>query len=479
MVRVLLIASEAVPFAKSGGLGEVAGSLPQALSDAGADIRVVLPKYGDIPEEYKTQMNHLGSVTVPLGWRRQYCGINRLEHKGIIFYFLDNEYYFKRSGYYGYYDEAERFAFFCRGVLQSLGEIQFRPDILHCHDWQSSLIPVFLRAFYEDVPGYKDIKTVLTIHNLKYQGIFPHGVLSDVLDLSERYFTGDKMEFYGQVNYLKSGIVFSDMITTVSPGYAAEIKYPFFGEYLDGLIRQHQDRLYGILNGIDYQEYNPAIDPSVYVNYGEYGKDKRANKLKLQEEMGLPVNKDTPLLAIVSRLTFQKGLDLLLHILDELMSLDVQLVILGAGEEKYERIFSERTSRYRKKFRLNLEFNETLARRIYAASDVFLMPSLFEPCGLGQMIALRYGSIPIVRETGGLRDTVIPFNEFTGEGNGFCFSNYNADDFLYTIKRALDFYKQKEIWAHIVKNAQMSDYSWGRSAREYLGLFERLKAGGS
>lgn len=479
MIRVLLVTSEAVPFAKSGGLGEVAGSLPQALDAEGADVRVVLPKYWDIPEEFKSQMIHLGSVTVPLGWRRQYCGISRLEHKGITFYFLDNEYYFKRSGYYGYIDEAERFAFFCRGVLQSLGVMDFMPNILHCHDWQSALIPVFLRAFYEDVPGFKEIRTVLTIHNLKFQGIFPHVILSDILDLSERYFSPDKMEFFGQVNFLKGGIVFSDILTTVSPGYAEEIKYPFFGEYLDGLIRQYENKLHGILNGIDYQEYDPAADSRLYVNFGEYRQGKRSNKLKLQEETGLPVKDDIPLLAMVTRLTSQKGLDLLLHIMEELMGLNVQLMILGAGEEKYERTLSNKASQFQNKFRLNLEFNERLARRIYAASDIFLMPSLFEPCGIGQMIALRYGSIPIVRETGGLKDTVKPFNEFTGEGNGFSFCNYNAHDFLYTIKRALHCYNNKEVWDLIVNNARATDHSWEKSAREYLDLFEKLKAGDS
>jgi starch synthase len=479
MVRVLIVASEAVPFAKSGGLGEVAGSLPRALAQAGAEVRVVLPKYGDIPEVFKREMVHLGSVTVPLSWRRQYCGVSRLEHKGTTFYFLDNEYYFKRSGYYGYYDEAERFAFFCRGVLQSLGIMDFRPDILHCHDWQAALVPVFLQAFCQDVPGYQEMKTVLTIHNLKFQGVFPHGILSDLLDLSERYFSPDKLEFYGSVNYLKGGIVFSDRITTVSPGYAEEIKYPFFGEYLDGLIRQHEYKLSGILNGLDYEEYDPAGDPALYENYGAGVKGKKANKVRLQQDLGLPVGEDLLLLAMVSRLTGQKGLDLLLHIFDELLGENLQLVILGAGEERYERSLADLASRYPQKFRLCLEFNETLARRIYGAADLFLMPSLFEPCGLGQMIALRYGSVPVVRETGGLRDTVFAYNEQTGEGNGFSFSNDNAHDFLYTVRRALSFYAKPKIWARIVRNAQNSDCSWDKSAREYLGLFEKLKAGGS
>lgn len=478
MVRVLLVASEAVPFAKSGGLGEVIGSLPKALSSAGADVRVVMPKYWDIPEEYKQQMIHQGSVTVPLGWRRQYCGISKLEHKGTIFYFVDNEYYFKRSGYYGYIDEAERFAFFCRAVLESLNLMDFRPDIIHCHDWQTSLVPVFLRAFYENVPGYKEMKMALTIHNLKFQGIFPHVVLSDILDLSERYFTSDKLEFYGQVNFLKGGIVFSDMLTTVSPGYAEEIKYPFFGEYLDGLIRQYEYKLYGILNGIDYQEYDPATDPRIYENFTLYRQGKRANKLKLQEELGLVVKEDIPLLAMVTRLTSQKGLDLILHILDELLSQNVQLVILGAGDQNYEYVLKDKAYNYHNKFRLNLEFNERLARCIYAASDIFLMPSLFEPCGIGQMIALRYGSIPIVRETGGLKDTVWSYNEASGEGNGFTFQHYNAHDFLYTIKRALHCYNNQEVWDRIVNNARTMDYSWEKSARVYHDLFLKLKAGG-
>lgn len=470
-MKVLFAVSEAVPFIKTGGLADVAGSLPQALQKEDVDIRVVLPNYQGIPEEYKKKMLHQTQISVPVSWRQQYCGLKQLEYRGVRFYFLDNEYYFKRDGIYGYFDDAERFAFFCRAVLEAIPHYGFQPDIIHCHDWQTALIPLFLKEFYKQKIS---ARTVFTIHNLKFQGLFTHWILHNILALGDPYFTSDRLEYNGQVNLLKAGIVFSDRLTTVSKTYAEEIKGAFYGEGLDGLLNAHSKKMRGILNGLDYNEYNPETDPYIYVKYKKSLHDKLKNKIKLQSELNLPVQKNTPLLAMVSRLTSQKGLDLLVHILDELLGEDVQLIILGAGDEKYENILKHTVYRNIHKFRILLQFDEVLARKIYAGADIFLMPSLFEPCGLGQLIALRYGALPVVRETGGLKDTIVPYNEFTGEGNGFSFANYNAHELLFTIKRALGLYKDQKSWGKIVKNAFNSNYSWDSSAREYLDLYREL-----
>ena len=470
-MKVLFVTSEAGPFVKTGGLGDVAGSLPRALKKEKVDIRIVLPNYKWIPQKFKDRMLHKEEITVPVSWRNQYCGIKQLEYEGITHYFLDNEFYFKRDGYYGYFDDAERFTFFCRAVLEALPHCGFMPDVIHCHDWQTALVPLFLQEFYN-----KNItaKTVFTIHNLKFQGAFTHWILHNILGLGDHYFTSDKLEYNGKVNLLKAGIVYCDRLTTVSKTYANEIKYPFYGEGLDGLIRANEYKLRGILNGVDYNEYNPETDPYTYVKYKNDIEEKRLNKIKLQEELSLPLKKKTPLLGIVSRLTSQKGLDLLIHILDELLNEEVQLVIVGTGDQEYEQVLVQKALRHTKKLRVVLKFDEGLARKIYAASDIFLMPSLYEPCGLGQLIALRYGALPIVRETGGLKDTIISYNESNGEGNGFSFTNYNAHDFLYTIRRALKVYKNKNIWTKIMENAFNSNYSWDGSAKEYLKLYREL-----
>lgn len=474
-MKVLFVASEAVPFIKTGGLADVAGSLPQALRRKNVDARVVLPNYQWISHDFKKQMLHRTEITVPVSWRKQYCGIKQLEYKGVPFYFLDNEYYFRREGCYGYFDDAERFAFFGRAVLEAMPYYGFKPDIIHCHDWQTALIPLFLREFYN-----KRIfaKTIFTIHNLKFQGVFTHWILHNILGLGDQYFTADKLEYNGKVSFLKAGIVYCDKLTTVSKTYAEEIKNAFYGEGLDGLLNAHNSKMRGILNGLDYDEYNPETDPFIYVNYKKSITEKLLNKTKLQNELGLTVKKSIPLLGIVSRLTPQKGLDLLIHILDELLNENVQLVILGAGDEKYEHILKDAAYRHGPKLRVMLQFDEALARKIYAGADIFLMPSLFEPCGLGQLIALRYGTLPIVRETGGLKDTIIPYNEITGEGNGFSFANYNAHEFLFTIKRALALYKEKERWKKIMRNAFNSNYGWDSSARDYLDLYRELNQGG-
>ena len=476
MLKVLYVASECAPFAITGGLGDVIESLPQAIKKKKVDARVILPKYGNIPADLRKEMVHIRSFSVPVGWRNQYAGLEVLEFRGITYYFIDNEMYFKRDGIYGYFDEAERFSFFCRAVLESLPYMEgFRPDILHCNDWHTALVPMFLKEFYQDNPLYEKIKTVFTIHNLKYQGVF-HISVEDLLGLNSSYHYHEALEFYGNVNFMKAGIVYADKVTTVSDTYAQEIKTPYFGENLDGILQKYEGKLQGIINGIDYSKYNPETDPHIYVNYRTSLAKKEQNKVMLQEDLGLPV-RDVPLLGMVTRLTRQKGLDLLSYILDELMALDVQLIILGMGEWAYENTLRSAAERHSAKMRLFLMFNEGMARKIYAASDLYLMPSLFEPCGLSHLIALRYGTLPVVRETGGLKDTITSYNEFTGEGNGFSFTNFNAHDFLFTIKRALEFYNnQPVVWNNIVKNAFKANYSWNTSAQTYIALYESLLA---
>jgi len=468
------VVSEAVPFLKTGGLGEVTGSLPKALRRLGCEVGVMMPKYGLISEEYRAKMQPETSFAVPLAWRRLYCGLESLELDGVKFYFLDNEYYFRRDGVYGYFDEAERFAFFSRAVLEALPYLDFKPDILHCHDWQSGLVPFLAKAFYKEKPRCGRVKTVLTIHNLKYQGIFTHWILENILGLGSEYFTPDRFEYHGQVNLLKAGIVYCDRLTTVSGSYAEEIKYPFYGEGLDGVIREHQGKLRGILNGLDYDEYDPLTDRHLFCNYRDSLEEKSENKLRLQAGWGLAVSRDIPLLGMVTRLTEQKGLDLLIHILEEMLTLDLQLVILGAGEGKYEAILAQTACRFPEKLKVKLGFDEGLARRIYAASDLFLMPSLYEPCGISQLIAMRYGALPVVRETGGLKDTVRPYNCLSGEGTGFSFSNYNAHELLFTIKRALEVYGDRTVWNRLFRAAGGANFSWSKSAGEYGRLYEEM-----
>lgn len=475
-MRVLFAVSEASPFVKTGGLGDVGSSLPAALKKRDVDVRIIMPKYGAIPEEIRKKMKHLTHFYVTLSWRRQYCGLEELEHDGIKYYFLDNEYYFKRENLYGYYDEAERFAFFCRAVLESLTRIEeFRPDIIHCNDWHTALIPLMLKAYFGNNPFYYNIKTVFTIHNLKYQGIFPREVLGDILGLGDEYCTEDKMEFYGAVNYLKAGLVYADCITTVSPTYAQEIQDPYFGEKLDGILRARKDRLYGILNGIDYKKYNPLTDPYIFVNYRSSLCKKEENKVQLQSLLGLPVLREVPLLGVISRLADQKGMDLLAHVLEEMLNMDIQMAVLGTGEKRYEDMFTYFASKYPEKLAVRITFDDELAHRIYAGADLFLMPSRFEPCGLSQMIAMRYGTIPVVRETGGLKDTVIPYNQYTGEGNGFSFANYNAHELLFTVQRAVKLFREdKTAWKGLTENARKSDFSWDKSAQKYVEIYTSL-----
>jgi starch synthase len=474
-MKILHVASEAVPFAKTGGLADVIGSLPKELKRQGLDVRVILPKYEDIPQAYKDAMQTLTWFDVYLGWRKQYFGIQMLEHDGVTFYFVDNEYFFKRNGLYGYGDEAERYAFFCRGVIEALTYLDFQPDVIHCHDWQSAMIPVLIKAHYSHLDFYSHIKTVLTIHNLKYQGVFGREQLQDLFGLSDDYFTGLKLELHGGASFLKGGLLYADRITTVSQSYAEEIKTPYFGENLDSLLRFREGELSGIVNGIDYELLDPMTDPSLAVNYRDSIPKKQQNKLALQERLGLPVDGDTPMIALVTRLVQQKGLDLIQHILPELLSLDAQWVIVGTGEAKYENMFREAAWTHPHKLSAQIAFDDSLARQVYAGSDMFLMPSQFEPCGIGQLIALRYRSIPIVRETGGLKDTVKPFNEFTGEGTGFSFTNYNAHDMLHTIRHAIFLYRNdREAWQKLHQNVKKVDFSWKKSAQQYIGLYEQI-----
>ena len=477
MLKVLFVAAEAVPFAKTGGLADVAGSLPKELKAQGVDVRVIMPNYSGISQNYKNEMKPLIETSVNLSWRNQYCGVKYLENDGIPTYFIDNEQYFARERLYGYDDDAERFAFFSRAVLAILPQINFVPDVIHCNDWHTGMISVYLKLEYGQYEQYKNIRTLYTIHNLKYQGIFPKNIMEDVLGIDWKYFNNGDLEFFDAISFMKGGILYSDYITTVSQTYAKEIQYAYFGEKLEGLLRSRAQKLSGIVNGIDYDEYNSANDRNLVVNYDSNSVIKKVeNKEELQKQLGLPVRRDVPMIAMISRLVAAKGLDLVARIMDEVLRTeDVQLVVLGTGDKEYEDWFKGLAWRFPTKVSANICFNNELAHRIYAASDLFLMPSQYEPCGIGQLIALHYGSIPIVRETGGLKDTVKPYNKYEKQGNGFTFTNYNAHELLYTIKRALDFYHDPAIWQEIVKNAMETDYSWEKSAKEYCQLYSLLK----
>jgi starch synthase len=474
-VKVLFAVSECGPFAKSGGLADVAGSLPKELKKLGTDVRVILPKYGTIADRFKKRMKKVQEFTVSVGWRNQYCGIEELEFQGITFYFIDNEYYFKRDRLYGYYDDGERFAFFNRAVLESLVHLNFFPEILHCHDWHSAMIPYLLRIEYYKRRGYGQIRTVFTIHNLQFQGVFPKEILEDLLGLTDESFQPKHLEFFGNVNFMKGALVAADKITTVSPTYKEEIQTPEFGERLDGLLRAREEDFFGIINGIDESFYNPENDPSIFKNFTiDDLKNKAENKREIQKLFGLPECPDTPLMVMISRLTKQKGLELVKCVLDDILQEDIQLIILGTGDVQFEEYFRQAAKGYPDKLKVHIGFDESLAHQLYAGADLFLMPSKFEPCGLGQLIAMRYGAIPITRETGGLNDTVQSWNEFTEEGNGFTFRNFNAHDMLYTIKRAIHFYHHPHTWKMIVAIAMEKDHSWAQSAFKYSKLYAGL-----
>ncbi len=472
-MNILFIASESLPFVKTGGLADVMGTLPSALAEQGLNVSVMLPLYQDIPSDLKAGMEPVDEFYVNVSWRRQYCGLKKLKLNGITYYFIDNEYYFNRPGLYGFHDEAERYAFFSAAALSSLPCLEYKPSILHCNDWQTGLIPVFLKTHFSGSTFHQDIKTVFTIHNLHYRGTFPADVLGNVLGLPEDYLNFDKLEYFGQVSYLKGGLVYADILTTVSPSYAEEIQKPEFGEHLEGALVNRKKELYGVLNGIDYREFDPRHDKALTVNYRDSLLKKKQNKTALQEYVGLPVNQEIPLLAVISRLVRQK-VELLVQVMPELMSLDLQMVVLGTGDDLYEGAFSHYSNQFRHKLIDCPVFDDELARRIYAASDIFLMPSLFEPCGLGQLIAMRYGSIPVVRATGGLKDTVIPFDNENENSTGFVFNGYNAQTFLKTIKKALKIHQDQKTWKKLVRNAVKQDFSWEQSAIRYKELYRKI-----
>jgi len=473
-MHVLFIASEGSPFVKTGGLADVIGSLPAALARKGVKAAVMLPDYGDMAPEFKRQMQPVKDMVIYVGRRRREATLKKLSLNGRTFYFIHNDSYFGRKGLYGFPDEAERFAFYCRAALAGLPHLEQAPRILHCHDWQTGMVNLYLQKRRE-IPFYRDLKTVFTIHNLRYQGIFPREVLENVLGLGPEEFTPEGLEFYGQVNYLKGGLNYADLLTTVSRTYAKEILTPAFGENLDGVLRSRREVLFGVVNGIDYHDYNPLTDPALPVNYRSSLEKKRRNKEALQELLGLPVDGDVPLLAVISRLVREK-VDILIQALPGLLSHHLQLVVLGTGDERCSGYFRHHAKEHRQKMAVRLAFDEKLARKIYAASDIFLMPSLFEPCGLSQLIAMRYGSIPVVRQTGGLKDTVTPYNPQTGEGNGFSFPGRDSGAFLKAVEDAVSLYRDKKAWPRLVKNAVGSDFSWSKSAGEYISLYRGLLA---
>ena len=478
MKKVLYVASESVPFIKTGGLADVVGSLPKCFPKEHFDVRVIIPKYACMKQQFKDSLRYVTNFYMSMNWRQQYVGIFETEYDGIKFYFIDNEEHFGGDKpYYGMPNDLEKFAFFSKAALSILPVINFRPDIIHCHDWQTGLVPVYLKERFQASDFYRGIKTVMTIHNLKFQGVYDIKTIKSITGLSDYFFTPDKLEMNKDANYLKGGLVYADAITTVSNTYAEEIKTPFYGENLDGLMCARSNSLRGIVNGIDYDEYNPETDSMIAQNYSArtFRKEKVKNKLALQSELGLDVDPKVMMIGIVSRLTDQKGFDLISYMMDEMCQDSIQLVVLGTGDEKYENMFRHFAWKYDKKVSANIYYSEALSHKIYASSDAFLMPSLFEPCGLSQLMSLRYGTVPIVRETGGLKDTVQPYNEFEGTGTGFSFTNYNAHEMLGTIRYAERiFYDRKREWNKIVDRGMAKDYSWGNSAKQYEEMYNWL-----
>lgn len=471
-MKVLYVTSEAQPFAASGGLAEVSGSLPHALRQRLIGCRIVMPLYDEIAQEHKDQMRFITSFSVPVSWRRQYCGIFELRYNGVIYYFLDNQYYFKRQGMYGHYDDAERFAFFSRAVLEMLPFIDFKPNVIHCNDWQTALVPTYYNLFYSQNEWYKGIKTIFTIHNIQYQGKYGPELYEEVLGIPPQ--GRSILDCDGCINYMKGAIETANRVTTVSPSYSWEIRDPWFSHGLDSILNARAWKIRGILNGIDTTSYNPASDKDIYVNYNVNDlAGKAENKRKLQERLGLEQNAEVPIIAMVTRLVAHKGLDLVKHALDQLMREEyVQFVILGSGDWEYESFFRSMQDKYPGRLCSCHGFVPELSRKIYAGADMFLMPSKSEPCGLSQMIALRYGTIPIVREVGGLRDSIQ--DSGTGEGNGFTFKNYDAMDMLGCIRRAIAGYWQHDGWEVLIKRAMSCDNSWARSATEYINLYREV-----
>ena len=472
-MKILYVASEAAPFIATGGLADVAGSLPRAIRNRQHACRVVLPLYSAISAELREKMKFVCNFYVPLGWRNQYCGVFESNHNGVKYYFLDNEYYFKREGsVYGFYDDAERFAFFSKAVVEMVQYIDFVPEIIHCNDWQTALVPVYLNFFYRNLEQYRDIKTVFTIHNIQYQGKYGMEIATDVLGLPS--YANSTMMYEGCLNMIKASVELSDAVSTVSPTYAEELMDPWFSHGMDKVLRINQHKLTGILNGIDTASYNPESDPALYENFGVTTLEKKqVNKVELQKTMGLEQDKDKILIGIVTRFVAHKGIDLIQYIFEELMKRDLQIVALGSGDYIFENFFNEMQARYPGKMAVRIGFIPDLARKIYAGVDAFLMPSKSEPCGLAQMVALRYGTLPIVRETGGLKDSIIDMGDDM-QGNGFTFKTYNAHDMLGAIDRCCGLYYNRECWQDAIKVAMKSDFTWGRSADSYIEMYKRV-----
>lgn len=479
MKNILFVASEGVPFIKTGGLADVVGSLPKYVDKRYFDIRVMIPKYTCIPQDMKDKMVYKTSFYMDFHWKNEYVGILEADVDGVKYYFIDNE--SKFGGFHPYssnvYDDIEKFAFFSKAALSAMPLLDFRPDVIHCHDWQTGLIPVYLKERFQGNEFFHGIKSVMTIHNLKFQGKWDVPAVKDITGLPDYFFTPDKLESYKNANLLKGGLVYADAITTVSETYAKEIMTPFYGESLDGLLRARENDLRGIVNGIDYSEYDPSLDKFIDFKYNpqNFRKEKIKNKRKLQHDLGLEENDKIMMIGIVSRLTDQKGFDLIAYIMDELCHDAVQIVVLGTGEEQYENMFRHFDWKYNNKVSANIYYSESLSHKIYASCDAFLMPSLFEPCGLSQLMALRYGTIPIVRETGGLKDTVEPYNEYESKGTGFSFVNYNAHEMLYTIRYAEKvYYDRKREWNKMIDRAMAVDFSWQVSANKYQEMYDWL-----
>lgn len=481
-LHIAFASAEAAPFVKTGGLGDVAGSLPHALKAAGADVVVFVPKYDTIAQEYKDRMEHLCDFYVPLGWRNEYCGLERLNHEGVDYLFVDNERYFSRGYPYGFFDDGERFAYFSKAIVEALQYLphtldNFTCDVLHCNDWHTAMAPVFLREFYQALPLYQNVKTVFSIHNIAFQGQYSAKVLNDILGLAHIPAAAFQLTCGPDaVNYMQGALNYTDAITTVSPTYAEEIKTPDFGEHLDGILRRRAPILQGIVNGIDTTAFDPTTDPRIAANYSVQDRAGKAEcKARLQQELGLEVRDDRPLMVMVTRLTRQKGMDLVTYALDRVLSGGVQVAVLGTGDTEYENALRYFEGKYPGTMAARIQFDPALSQRMYAGADLFLMPSLFEPCGLSQMIAMRYGTLPIVRETGGLKDTVIPYNQYTGEGTGFSFTHFNGDEMADTVFRAARlFWDNRDAFNGLVENAMKADFSWKRSADAYIALYHNL-----
>ena len=472
-MNILFATSECAPFIKTGGLADVSGALPKALAKLGHDVRVILPLYEGIGEDWRSRMVFLQCYHVQLAWRTPYCGIFELRQDGVTYWFVDNEYYFKRSNIYGHYDDAERFAYFSRAVVESMGWLNWNPDVIHCNDWQTALVPIYLLEERHRIPQLAEAKSVFTIHNIEYQGRYGSDILKDVFGLNEGYLNEHMLAYHGDVNLMKGAIYAADYVTTVSPSYAEELQYSFYAHGLEGVIADNRHKLRGILNGIDTEVYDPWRDKGLVKFFSARQPGGKKNcKTALQHAVGLREAPDTPIIACVSRLVKHKGFDLVTAALHDIMSMDVQMVVLGTGDWNFEEAFRQAQAQYPGRFAAQMMYSPNLSTAIYGGADLFLMPSISEPCGLSQMIAMRYGTIPVVRETGGLKDSVIPYNQFTGEGNGFSFANINAQDMIWVLTEAIGLYHEdKKAWKNLMKNAMTADFSWSSSAGQYLEIY--------